>query len=73
MTGEASASASLRTDDWMMDEEIALGSSHHVESTDGLPEKKMVNWEVLPHPPYSPGIAPSDYHLFRAMDNFMQN
>jgi [histone H3]-lysine36 N-dimethyltransferase SETMAR len=29
--------------------------------------------EVLPHPPYSPDIAPSDYHLFRAMDNFMQN
>ena len=25
------------------------------------------NWEVLHHPPYSPDIAPSDYHLFRAM------
>jgi [histone H3]-lysine36 N-dimethyltransferase SETMAR len=32
-----------------------------------------LGWEVLPHPPYSPDIAPSDYHLFRAMDNFMQN
>lgn len=32
-----------------------------------------LDWEVLPHPPYSPDIAPSDYHLFRAMDNFMQN
>ncbi|GFR92653.1 histone-lysine N-methyltransferase SETMAR [Elysia marginata] len=21
-------------------------------------------WEILPHPPYSPGLAPSDYHLF---------
>ncbi|EGI68870.1 Mariner Mos1 transposase [Acromyrmex echinatior] len=25
------------------------------------------NWEVLPHPPYSLDIAPSDYHLFRSM------
>ena len=21
-------------------------------------------WDLLPHPPYSPGITPSDYHLF---------
>ena len=24
-------------------------------------------WEVSPHPPYSPDLAPSDYHLFRSM------
>jgi len=28
---------------------------------------KVLNWEILPHPPYSPDIVPSDYHLFRAM------
>ena len=28
---------------------------------------EALNWDVLPHPPYSPDIAPSDYHLFRTM------
>ncbi|GFW59417.1 histone-lysine N-methyltransferase SETMAR [Trichonephila clavipes] len=26
--------------------------------------------EVLMHPPYSPDLAPSDYHLFLALQNF---
>ncbi|KYM83920.1 hypothetical protein ALC53_05682 [Atta colombica] len=28
---------------------------------------ETLKWEVLPHPPYSSDIAPSDYHLFRSM------
>ena len=27
--------------------------------------------EVLPHPPYSPDISPTDYHLFKHFDNFL--
>jgi len=28
---------------------------------------ETLKWDVLPHPPYSPDIAPSDYWLFRRM------
>ena len=38
----------------------------------GKPVKKYIqdiNWEVLPYPPYSLDIAPSDYHFFRAIQN----
>ena len=26
-----------------------------------------LNWEIFDHPPYSPDLAPSDYHLFTKM------
>ena len=26
-------------------------------------------WKLLPHPPYSPDLAPSDDHLFRSLSN----
>ena len=29
----------------------------------------QLGWEVLIHPPYSPGFAPSDFHLFRSLQS----
>lgn len=30
-----------------------------------------LGWEILTHPPYSPDIAPSDYYLFRSLQNHL--
>ncbi|GFX18050.1 histone-lysine N-methyltransferase SETMAR [Trichonephila clavipes] len=30
-------------------------------------------WEVLMHPPYSPDLAPSDYHLFLTFQNLLSD
>lgn len=30
-----------------------------------------LDWEVLRHPPYSPDLAPTDFHLFRSISNQM--
>jgi histone-lysine N-methyltransferase SETMAR len=34
---------------------------------------KELNWEILDHPPYSPDLAPYNYHLFRSFQNHLYN
>ena len=39
-----------------------------------LTQQKMkeLSWEVLPHPAYSPDLAPSDYYLFKSLEHFLR-
>ena len=30
-----------------------------------------LGWKVIPHPPYSPDLAPSDYHLYCSLQNHL--
>jgi len=34
---------------------------------------ESLDWELLPHPPYSPDMSPCEYHLFLSLDNHMRN
>ncbi|GFW45188.1 histone-lysine N-methyltransferase SETMAR [Trichonephila clavipes] len=31
----------------------------------------QLEWDTMPHPPYSPDLAPSNYYLFRSLQNFL--
>ncbi|GFV04697.1 histone-lysine N-methyltransferase SETMAR [Trichonephila clavipes] len=31
----------------------------------------QLEWDTMPHPPYSPDLAPSDYYLFRSLQNVL--
>lgn len=33
---------------------------------------KEFGWEILPHPPYSPDMAPTDYYLFRSLQHLLK-
>ncbi|GFW86122.1 histone-lysine N-methyltransferase SETMAR [Trichonephila clavipes] len=31
----------------------------------------QLEWDTMPHPPYSPDLSPLDYYLFRSFTNFL--
>ncbi|GFX25277.1 histone-lysine N-methyltransferase SETMAR [Trichonephila clavipes] len=31
----------------------------------------QLEWDAMPHPPYSPNLSPSDYYLFWSLQNFL--
>ena len=33
----------------------------------------VLGWEVVPHPPYSSDLAPSDYYLFASISHALAN
>jgi len=37
-------------------------------------QKKLreLDWEILPYPPYSPDLAPSNYHPFRILEHYLR-
>ena len=37
-----------------------------------LQKLNELGYKVLPHPPYSPDLSPTDYHFFKHLDNFLQ-
>lgn len=37
-----------------------------------LRKLQELKYETLPHPPYSPDLSPTDFHLFRHLDNFLR-
>ncbi len=45
---------------------------HTAKLTKKLLEEEF-GWETLEHPPYSPDLAPSDYHIFRSMEHNLRN
>ncbi|CAJ0934510.1 unnamed protein product, partial [Mesorhabditis belari] len=51
---------------------ISSKKALHHAYFNGIEEKlEELGWETLPHPPYSPDISLSDYHLFCSMRNHL--
>ena len=45
---------------------------HVAKTVKAALQLQELDWEVLQHPPYSPDLAPTDYHLFHTLSNEMR-
>lgn len=45
-------------------------AKQHASKND-TPKARLLRWEVF-HPPYSPELAPTEFHLFRPLAHFVQ-
>jgi [histone H3]-lysine36 N-dimethyltransferase SETMAR len=58
-----------------MDGEVVFQHDNAPPHTAAITNEKIrcLGWRKLPHPLYSPDLAPSDYHLFRSLQHFLKD
>ncbi|KAJ0178716.1 hypothetical protein K1T71_005491 [Dendrolimus kikuchii] len=67
---ETASPPHLSKADWRVLRIISMCCFLHMALGNPTQQKlREFGWEVLMHPPYSPDLAPSDFHLFRSLQN----
>jgi hypothetical protein len=52
---------------------LLLGNAHPHTAARTQALLQHFNWELFDHPPYSPGLTLSDYHLFTYLKNWLRS
>ncbi|GFU94775.1 transposase [Trichonephila clavipes] len=59
---------------WPTEKRCSVPSERHATHVySDSPETQELHWKVLMHPPYSPDLAPNDYHLFLVLQYFLSD
>jgi len=58
---------------WLLERGVIFHHDNARPHTSRITKQKIrdLKWELLKHPPYSPDLAPSDFHLFRSLQHFL--